>query len=112
MNGFFLEDCSASPDQISFVPAVPWRGFVVAMKGRDRAHKNEIAISVLSETANNFPHDILPLVWTCRHILDVDLRIASESHSSTRLGSNPPTFPRPGSSKAGRRLREIMRCPQ
>jgi hypothetical protein len=38
MNSFLFEDRCALPDQISFVPAFPWRGFLVAVKGRDRAH--------------------------------------------------------------------------
>jgi hypothetical protein len=38
MNSFLFEDCCSLPDQISFVLAFSWRGFVVTVKGRDRAH--------------------------------------------------------------------------
>jgi hypothetical protein len=56
---FFLKDRCALADQMSFVQTFPWRGFFLAMRDRDRANKNEIAVIVFSVTSNDFPHDML-----------------------------------------------------
>jgi len=45
---------------MSFVPAFPWRLFVLAVGNRDRANKNEIAIIVLGVTTKDLSHDMLP----------------------------------------------------
>jgi hypothetical protein len=42
-----------------FVLTFPWRAFVLAMRDRDRANENEIAIFVFSITTKHFPHDML-----------------------------------------------------
>jgi len=42
-----------------FVLTFPWRAFVLAMRDRDRANKNEIAIFVFSVATKGFPHDML-----------------------------------------------------
>jgi hypothetical protein len=44
---------------MSFVLTLPWRSFVLAMRNRDRANKNEIAVFVFSVTTKDFPHDML-----------------------------------------------------
>jgi hypothetical protein len=36
---FFLKDCCALPDQMSFVLTFPWRRFVLAMKDRHCAYQ-------------------------------------------------------------------------
>jgi hypothetical protein len=53
---FFLKDCCASPDQISFVLTFPWRRFVLAMRDRHRTYQNEIAIFVFGVNAKDFSH--------------------------------------------------------
>ncbi len=60
-NHFLFEDRCALPNQMSFVLTFPWRGFVLAMRGRDRAYQSEIAALVPSVTTKNFPHHVLPL---------------------------------------------------
>jgi hypothetical protein len=44
---------------MSFVPAFPWRRFVLAMWDRLRAYQNEIAIFAFSVTAKDFSHSVL-----------------------------------------------------
>ena len=39
-----------------FVLTLPWRGFVFAVRGSDRANKNEISISVFGVTAKDLSH--------------------------------------------------------
>ena len=56
-NSFFLKDRCSLSDQISFILASNWRAFILAMRDRDRANKNEIEIFVFSVTSNDFPHD-------------------------------------------------------
>jgi hypothetical protein len=58
-NSFFLKDRCSLSDQISFILASNWRAFILAMRDRDRANKNEIEIFVFSVTSNDFPHDML-----------------------------------------------------
>src|SRR6516164_6439774 len=60
-NSFFLKDRCSLSDQISFILASNWRAFILAMRDRDRANKNEIEIFVFSVTSNDFPHDMLLL---------------------------------------------------
>jgi len=55
-NRFFLEDRCALPNQMCFFPTFPWRGFVLAVRDRDRANMNEIPISVFDITAKDFSH--------------------------------------------------------
>ena len=62
-NGFFLKDRCSLSDQISFILASNWRAFTLAMRDRDRADKNEIEILVFSVTSNDFPHDMLLLIF-------------------------------------------------
>jgi hypothetical protein len=45
---------------MSFVLTFPWRGFVLAMRDRDRADENEIAVLALGVTTKDFPHEMLP----------------------------------------------------
>ena len=59
-SNFLLKDSCALSDQMSFVPAFPWRLFVLAVGNRDRANKNEIAIIVLGVTTKDLSHDMLP----------------------------------------------------
>ena len=56
---FFLKDCCALPDQMSFLPAFSWRRFVLAVRDRHRAYQNEIAIPVFGVTAKDFSHGVL-----------------------------------------------------
>ena len=63
MNNFLFEDCRALPDQMSFVLTLPWRRLVFAVRDRDGANKNEIAISVFGVTTKDFSHDVLPTEW-------------------------------------------------
>src|SRR5262249_12477076 len=60
-NSFFLKDRCSLFDQISFILASSRRAFILAMRDRDRANKNEIEIFVFSVTSNDFPHDMLLL---------------------------------------------------
>jgi hypothetical protein len=46
------------PDQMSFVLTFPWRGFVLAMRDRDRANESEIAVFVFSVATKDFSHDL------------------------------------------------------
>jgi hypothetical protein len=55
-SNLFLEDRCALPDQISFGLTFPWARFVLAMRDRDRADKNEIAISVFSVATKDLSH--------------------------------------------------------
>jgi hypothetical protein len=55
----FLKDRRASPDQISFGLTFPWARFVLTMRDRDRANKNEIAISVFSVATKDLSHESL-----------------------------------------------------
>jgi hypothetical protein len=61
--GFLLKDRCSLSDQISFILASGRRGFILAMRDRDRANKNEIEIFVFSVTSNDFPHDMLLLTF-------------------------------------------------
>jgi hypothetical protein len=58
-NRLFFEDRRALPDQMYFFLTFPWRGFVLAVRDRDRANKNEIASFVFSVTAKDFSHGVL-----------------------------------------------------
>ena len=60
-NSFFLKDRCSLSDQISFILASSRRAFILAMRDRDRANKNEIEIFVFSVTSDDFPHDMLLL---------------------------------------------------
>jgi hypothetical protein len=51
---------------MSFILASNWRGFILAMRDRDRANKNEIEIFVFSVTSNDFPHDVLLLIFSLK----------------------------------------------
>jgi hypothetical protein len=64
MNSFFLKDRCSLSDQISFILASNWRAFILAIRDGDRANKNEIEIFVFSVTSNDFPHDMLLLIFT------------------------------------------------
>src|SRR5215471_3513450 len=65
-NRFFLKDRCALSDQISFILASNWSAFILAMRDRDRANKNEIEIFVFSVTSNDFPHDMLLLIFSLK----------------------------------------------
>jgi hypothetical protein len=65
-NSFFLKDRCALSDQISFILASNWRGFILAKRDRDRANKSEIEIFVFSVTLNDFPHDMLLLIFSSK----------------------------------------------
>jgi hypothetical protein len=39
-----------------FFLTFPWRGFVLAVRDRDCAHKNEVSIWVFGVTAKDFSH--------------------------------------------------------
>jgi hypothetical protein len=65
-NSFFLKDRCSLSDQISFILASNWRAFTLAMRDRDRANKNEIEIFVFSVTSNDFPHDMLLLIFSLK----------------------------------------------
>ena len=65
-NGFFLKDRCSLSDQISFILASNWRAFTLAVRDRDRADKNEIEILVFSVTSNDFPHDMLLLIFSLK----------------------------------------------
>jgi hypothetical protein len=65
-NSFFLKDRRSSSDQISFILASDWRAFILAMRDRDRANKNDIEIFVFSVTSNDFPHDMLLLIFSLK----------------------------------------------
>jgi len=67
-NSFFLKDRCSLSDQISFILASNWRAFILAMRDRDRANKNEIETFVFSVTLNDFPHDMLLLERGCRAV--------------------------------------------
>ena len=53
-------------DQISFILASNWRAFILAMRDKDRANRNEIEIFVFSVTSNDFPHDMLLLIFSSK----------------------------------------------
>jgi hypothetical protein len=65
-NSFFLKDRCSLSDQISFILASNWRAFILAMRDRDRANKNETEIFVFSVTSNDFPHDMLLLIFSLK----------------------------------------------
>ena len=65
-NSFFLKDRCSLSDQISFILASNWRAFILAMRDRDRANKNEIEIFVFSVTSNDFSHDMLLLIFSLK----------------------------------------------
>jgi hypothetical protein len=54
-----LKDRSASPDQMPFVLTFPWRRFVLAMRDRHRADKNEIAVFGFGVTTKDRRHEML-----------------------------------------------------
>jgi hypothetical protein len=56
---FLLEDRCALSDQMSFLPTFPWRGFVFAMRDRNRPNKDGIAVFAFSVTTKDYPHDML-----------------------------------------------------
>ena len=58
----FLKIVAPCPP-VSFISASGRRGFILAMRDRDRANKNEIEIFVFSVTSNDFPHDMLLLTF-------------------------------------------------
>ena len=58
-NSFLLKDRCSLSDQISFILASSRRAFILAMRDRDRANKNEIEIFVFGVTSNDFPHHML-----------------------------------------------------
>jgi hypothetical protein len=62
-NSFFLKDRCSLSDQISFVLASTWRALILTMRDKDRANKNEIEIFVFGVTSNDFPHDMLLLIF-------------------------------------------------
>src|SRR6516165_9840049 len=59
-NSFFLKDRCSLSDQMSFILASNWRAFILAMRDRDRANKNEIEIFVFSVTSNDLPRGYAP----------------------------------------------------
>jgi hypothetical protein len=65
-NSFFLKDRCSLSDQISFILASNRRAFILAMRERDRANKNEIEIFIFSVTSNDFPHDMLLLIFSLK----------------------------------------------
>ena len=46
---------------MSFVPTFPWGRLVLAVGHMDCSDKNEIVVFVFSVTANDFPHEMVPL---------------------------------------------------
>jgi hypothetical protein len=58
-NSLFLEDCCSLSDQNSFILTSSRIAFILALRDRDRANKNEIGIFVSSVTSNDFPHAML-----------------------------------------------------
>ena len=62
-SGFLLKDRCSLSDQISFILASSRRAFILAMRDRDRANKDEIEIFVFSVTSNDFPHYMLLLTF-------------------------------------------------
>jgi hypothetical protein len=63
-NSFLLKDRCSLSDQISFILASSRRAFILVMRDRDRANKNEIEILLFSVTSNDFPHDMLLLTFS------------------------------------------------
>lgn len=59
-NSFLFENCCSLSDQNSFLPTSNRSPFVLAIRDRDRANKNEFGIFVSSVTSNDFPHAMLP----------------------------------------------------
>src|SRR5262249_38674468 len=51
-----LKDRCPLPDQTSFGLTFPWARFVLAMRDRDRANKNEVAISVFCVATKDLSH--------------------------------------------------------
>jgi hypothetical protein len=43
-----------------------WRAFTFAMRDKDRPNKNEIEIFIFSVTPNDFPHDMLLLIFSLK----------------------------------------------
>src|SRR6516164_7222025 len=88
-NRFFLKDRRSFSDQISFILASNRRGFILAMRDRDRAYKraykNEIEIFVFSVTSNDFPHDMLTLATARHHIFEPIVEHNSLVARSTNL---------------------------
>src|SRR6516225_2774925 len=76
-NSFFLKDRCSLSDQISFILASNWRAFILAMRDRDRANKNEIETFVFSVTLNEFPHDMLLLIFSLKTALPSAVRVRS-----------------------------------
>src|SRR5262249_23989583 len=67
-NSFFLKDRCSLSNQICFILASNWRAFILAIRDRDRANKNEIETFVFSVTLNDFPRDMLLLERGCRAV--------------------------------------------
>jgi hypothetical protein len=55
----FLKDRCALPDQMSFVFTFSWGRFILAMRDRHRADKNEISVFGFGVATKNLPHDVL-----------------------------------------------------
>ena len=51
---------------MSFILASNWKAFTLAMRDRDRANKNEIEIFAFSVTSNDFPHEMLLLIFSSK----------------------------------------------
>jgi hypothetical protein len=58
-NNFFLKGGCALSDQMPFLLTFFWRAFVFAMRDRNSANDNEIAILVFSVSTKDFPHEML-----------------------------------------------------
>ena len=56
---FFLKDRCALPDQMSFVLTLPRGAFVLAVRDRNRANKNKIAVFAFGVATKDFSHDLL-----------------------------------------------------
>ena len=85
-NSFFLKDRCSLSDQISFILASNWRAFILAMRDRDRANKNEIEIFVFSVTSNDVPHDMLLLILSLK--IGAAVRVSAVVLDRTRYGLN------------------------
>ena len=95
-NSFFLKDRCSMSDQISFILASNWRAFILAMRDKDRANKNEIEIFVFSVTSNDFPHDMHLLIFSSKIGPKLWCRMPSQPYRSEHRTASPFTGHRAG----------------
>ena len=58
------------------------------MRDRDRANKNKIEIFVFSVTSNDFPHDMLLLIFSLKTALPSAVRVSAVVVDGTGYGLN------------------------